>query len=527
MYRTIKYIGRAGWVVLALGSLISCGGNSMKKANETPVPPAAAPAMPRRVLESRIAGSWYTRNPTQLAAELQGYLDEAQSVPLDSVQALILPHAGYQYSGRVAAFGVKQLAGRKYSRVIVMGPTHRVPMSNVISFPEATHVSTPLGEIPLDTAFIAELKKHRPFQSIRKAYEGEHSVEIEFPLLQMVLKDFQLVPLVVGQMDEPSVRAAAQVLCSLVDEKTLVVVSSDFTHYGSNYGYLPFRDNVRANLEKLDMGAYAEIEKKSVSGFIDYCERTGATICGLNPIAVLLAMLPASSQGHLLKYDTSGRMMNDEQNSVSYFSIAFSGAWVRGPAVQVREPDEKAILTPEEKKTLLELARKTLAYYFEHRKKPSPEDLGITITPDMKAVMGAFVTLTEGGQLRGCIGEIVPRRPLYQAVMDHALNAALNDWRFSPVDPSEMSRLVFEISALTPPHPVNGYNEIVIGKHGMTVSKNSRSAVFLPQVAPEQGWTLDETLTHLSVKAGLPPDAWKEGAEFEVFEAVVFSEGEE
>ena len=523
MHRTIKDIGRVGWIVLALGSFVSCGGNSMNKSTETNTPVTP----PRRVMESQIAGSWYTRNPDQLAAELQGYLDEASTVPLDSIQALILPHAGYQYSGRVAAFGVRQLSGRKYKRVIVMGPTHRVPMGNVISFPEATHVATPLGEIPLDTAFIAELKKHRPFQAVRMAHEGEHSVEIEFPLLQMVLKDFQLVPLVVGQMDESSVQAAADVLRSLVDEKTLVVVSSDFTHYGANFNYLPFRTNVFENLKKLDMGAYAEIEKKSASGFVNYCEKTGATICGLNPIAVLLAMLPENSRSHLLKYDTSGRMMNDERSSVSYLCVAFSGTWIQGPPVPAREADSKAVLTADEKKTLLELARKTLAYYFEHRKKPSPGDLGITITPAMQAVMGAFVTLTEGGQLRGCIGEIAPYRPLYQAVMDHALNSALNDRRFPQVSPSEMSRLVFEISALTPPEPVDGYSEIQIGRHGMTLTKNGRSAVFLPQVAPEQGWTLEETLTHLSMKAGLPPDAWEEGAEFEVFEAVVFSEGEE
>ena len=499
----------------------------MKKTTEKTTPATAAEAMPRRVMESRIAGSWYTKNRAQLAAELQGYLDEAKVVPLDSIQALILPHAGYQYSGRVAAFGVRQLAGRKYGRVIVMGPTHRVPMNDIISVPEATHLSTPLGEIPLDTAFLEQLKKHRPFKSVPMAYEGEHSVEIEIPLLQMVLKDFQLVPLVVGQMDESSVRAAAEVLRSLVDEKTLVVVSSDFTHYGANFNYLPFLKNVRENLEKLDMGAYAEIEKKSASGFVNYCEKTGATICGLNPIAILLAMLPEDSKSHLLKYDTSGRMMNDERSSVSYLSVAFSGAWVQGPPVPAEESESKAVLTAAEKKTLLELARKTLAYYFERRKKPSPEDLGIAITPAMRTVMGAFVTLTENGQLRGCIGEIAPYRPLYQAVMDHALNSALNDRRFPQVSPSEMPRLVFEISALTPPQPVGGYSEIQIGKHGMTLTKNGRSAVFLPQVAPEQGWTLEETLTHLSMKAGLPPDAWKEGTEFEVFEAVVFSEGEE
>ena len=144
----------------------------------------------------------------------------------------------------------------------------------------------------------------------------------------------------------------------------------------------------------------------------------------------------------------------------------------------------------------------------------------------MKQIMGAFVTLHENGKLRGCIGEIVPRRPLYVAAMAHAVNSALRDYRFSHVDIDEIPKLEFEISALTPSKPVKSCKGIVIGKHGMTIQKNGRSAVFLPQVAPEQGWNLEQTLTHLSMKAGLPPDAWKADAKFTVFEAIVFNDKE-
>jgi len=150
--------------------------------------------------------------------------------------------------------------------------------------------------------------------------------------------------------------------------------------------------------------------------------------------------------------------------------------------------------------------------------------MGLDASSGMRETMGAFVTLHKHGQLRGCIGEIVPRRPLYEAVMDHAVNAALNDHRFPPVEAQELSDLHFEISALTPPKPVDSYQDIEVGRHGMTLEKHGRRAVFLPQVAPEQGWDIAETLTHLATKAGLPPDAWEEGASYTVFEAVVFGE---
>ena len=142
----------------------------------------------------------------------------------------------------------------------------------------------------------------------------------------------------------------------------------------------------------------------------------------------------------------------------------------------------------------------------------------------MKAVRGGFVTLHKRGDLRGCIGEIVPRREVWKVVREQALNAAFHDPRFSPLSEDELGEVELELSILTPPKPVASWKDIVIGKHGMVLSKGGRSAVFLPQVAPEQGWGIEETLTHLSMKAGLPPDAWQSGADYLVFEAQVIHE---
>jgi AmmeMemoRadiSam system protein A len=202
--------------------------------------------------------------------------------------------------------------------------------------------------------------------------------------------------------------------------------------------------------------------------------------------------------------------------------MAFTGKWPKPGKGQVR----RTVLTENDKKNLLKLARKTLFYYMKYGKIPAPKELGIIITPNMKKKMGVFVTLHKNGMLRGCIGEIFPRRPLYEAIMHQAINSALRDYRFPRVTEQEIPDLEFEISALTPPKAVSSYRDIVIGKDGMTISKDGHFAVFLPQVAPEQGWDLEQTLTHLSRKAGLSPNAWKTGANFTVFQAIVFNEKE-
>jgi hypothetical protein len=234
-------------------------------------------------------------------------------------------------------------------------------------------------------------------------------------------------------------------------------------------------------------------------------------------------MLPAESEAHLIKYDTSGHITGDMNNSVSYLAIAFTGAWEKGQPVEAKA-QETPPLTEEDEAQLLTLARATLEGRVTNGRAPTPDQLGIKITPGMTRIMGAFVTLKEHGELRGCIGEIFPSRALYKAVVERAIDAGTRDYRFRPVTETELPALHYEISALTEPKPVASYNDIVLGRHGIVIEKNGRSAVFLPQVPGEQGWDLPTTLTALSQKAGLPPDAWKEGASFTVFEAIVFSE---
>jgi len=475
------------------------------------------------VLRSALAGSWYSADPNVLGKQLDGFFKKAEAQPIDDVIAFILPHAGYRYSGQTAAVGLKTTK-RKYKRIVVIGPSHRVFMEDLLSVPRVTHYETPLGKTALDVEFVDKLLRYPVFQNVPRAHEGEHSVQIELPLLQRYFggkgADFKFVPIVAGRCSAETVARVGRILRSLLDEDTLVIASSDFVHYGSRFNYVPFKKNVPEEIKKIDMGSYEYIAKLDAKGFLDYKERTGATICGYVPVAILLSVIEKDSEARLIKYATSGELTGDYSNSVSYLSVAFSGKWAKGGEVEPRNGK----LSEEDKEGLLTLARKALLWAVEKRQIPEAGDLGVEISDEMKCPRGAFVTLKKDHRLRGCIGDIFPRQPLYKSVIANAVNAGLRDRRFRPVTIDECKDITIEISALTTPSPVNSAEKIRIGTDGIVLRKGGRSAVYLPQVAPEQGWDLDQTLTHLSQKAGLAGDAWKDGAKFLVFQADVFGE---
>lgn len=471
------------------------------------------------VLKSELAGVWYTEDSKRLAREIDVYLDAVEPRIDTDIMALLLPHAGYRYSGMVAAHAVKQIAGRSFSRVVVIGPSHRVALMDAVSIPDVDAVETPLGRIEIDRELVERLWKNNRFQSHLGAHLHEHSVQIELPFLQRALGTFKVVPIVCGELSETSALEIGDALLENIDADTLVVISSDFTHFGRGFGYVPFADDIEANLRELDMGAFDRVEKKDLHGFLQYVQKTGATICGRSPISVLLSMLPDEAKVQLLKYDTSGNLTGDWMHCVSYVSAAVAGKWETACADGLH-CEREHILTESDKIGLLRLAR----YCIASRLKTKVEKPGLEITSAMCEIMGAFVTLHRNGHLRGCIGEIFPRRELYEAVKEQAVNAAFHDPRFPRLREEELSDIDIEISALTAPHPVNSYEDIEIGKHGIVLYKGARSAVFLPQVAPEQRWNLDQTLSHLAMKAGLGPDAWKSDCEFHVFEAIVFGE---
>jgi AmmeMemoRadiSam system protein B/AmmeMemoRadiSam system protein A len=510
------------------------------KENEEEVRP-----FPQRLRKPAVAGSWYPDDREELAKLVDGYLEQAAPAAgvAGEVIGLISPHAGYSFSGKAAATGFKLLRGRDIRRVVVLAVSHQVPFRGA-SIADVTHYETPLGLIPLDREAVARLRREKVVGTVEAAHQREHSLEIQLPLLQRVLtKGFSLVPVLLSRMEEQDYTVLAKALADVVDQHTVVVASSDFTHRGPNYSYeLPAgQGSIKDRLAKLDQGSIDRILKLSRKELLAYAQSTGTTICGLAPIAVLLELLAAQQgiKGHLVSHYTSGDVTGSWTNTVTYIDIAFTGSWPkRSKLEQARSAGEKVFpLSVADKRTLLKLARASLEASVR-RGSYDPRVLdAAAVPPSLRRKAGAFVTLKckqrsgaacvgKGDGLRGCIGTIPPIDPVVEAVTQRAASAALEDPRFPTVSADELKHITVEVSVLTPPREVKGAQEIVIGRHGIILRKEGRSATFLPQVAPEQGWDRETTLRHLAMKAGLGPDGWREGASFSVYEAIVFTEGE-
>ncbi len=524
------------------------GGEERRQGDPGPARPG--PASEGRIHPSPIAGTWYPADPTALRELLEGFLERAPGIADQEaarLEALIVPHAGYAFSGQTAAYGYRVLGQRRPRRVVLLGPSHYASFRG-LSLGDYDAYETPLGRVPVDPEG-RSLARGCPLVDFHEeAHLREHSVDIQIPFLQVLFPDDppRIVPLLVGSLREVDYPRVASCIRGLLDPETVLVVSSDFTHYGPRYGYLPFPLDGRTaeRLRALDEGACGEILRLDRKGFLAYQARTGITICGYRPIALLLEMLSPRTRARRLFYTTSGRVTGDYRNSVSYCSLIFlqaRGSEGPGTAPPPKEGKESAMkdgrnppgktgragggLDPSEKATLLRLSRDTLEAYIRRHETPDPLGGGYAITEALRQPRGAFVTLTKGGRLRGCIGYIQPIAPLYRTVQENTINAATRDTRFPPVSPEELPEIHIEISALSVPEPVASYREIEIGKHGIILKHGYAQAVFLPQVAPEQGWDLPETLRHLSLKAGLAPDAWRDPeAEFLVFTAEVFEE---
>jgi MEMO1 family protein len=486
-----------------------------------------------------LAGTWYPGDPEALRLAVVSYIlgegTETGPPAGASPVAIIVPHAGYVYSGAIAGKGYAAVRGRKYQRVIVLGPSHRTAFDGA-ALPDEKAWRTPLGEVPLDVKALIALALRPGFARLPAAHAQEHCLEIQLPFLQTALTPgFRLIPIVIGQLSPEDCGEIADGLKDLLGPGTLLVISSDFTHYGPNYDYVPFREKIPERIKEVDDQAAAAIRALSPTDFEAACSRTGATICGREPIRVLLTLLQGGrTRVETLGYARSGDLMGDFTNSVSYFAFAFSpsdgggGGGSTGPGSNEgagAAPPGPRKLDADEGAFLLGLARETIAAALNGTKAPPAEiparfDKG----SPLREVRGVFVTLTEDGDLRGCIGSIVGEEPLVKGVSHQAINSAFHDPRFAKLRREELDHVEIEISVLTPPVSIPSYEAIEVGRHGVLIEKHGNRAVFLPQVAPEQGWDRDTMLRYLCRKAGLEPDDWKSGANFEVFEAQILEE---
>lgn len=271
-----------------------------------------------------VAGTWYPANPAKLRREVEEHLGSTRGAEVAAKPlVLIAPHAGYVYSGEVAGTVFRLLRAMPVERVLLLGPTHYFGFHGVV-VPRASAYRTPLGDAPIDRGAAEDLGARPGFRMDDRPFEPEHSLEAEIPFLQRILSPgWCVVPVLVGEV-APGREAEdfAGALAPLITPRTLVVISSDFTHYGARFGYVPFRSDVPEGIRRIDMDAIRFIEAGDADAFAAYVGETGATICGRRPIEIGLRLLGPDARGCLVAYDTSGRMTNDWAHSVSYASVA-------------------------------------------------------------------------------------------------------------------------------------------------------------------------------------------------------------
>lgn len=479
------------------------------------------------VKEPNVAGAFYPRDAQDLASAVRWYLDNAKDVKVEGEPVvLIVPHAGYVYSAPVAAYGFKAVEGKAYETVVILGPSHYFPFHGASVYSRGTF-RTPLGTLDIDTAAASSfLASGKGLVVDEQGYfEQEHSIEVELPFLQSVLKPgFKILPVLVGDMNYDECLRLASFLADLSNGRNmLVVVSTDLSHYKTYREALDYDARTAAYLAAFD-----------TRGLWDAVASTGWNVCGIRPLVAGMeyARQIGADEFSLLRAANSGDTAGGRDRVVGYLSAVLSKPQDgRSPAPVAAQDDSitqndtgESMLTQQDKKRLLEIARETIAAHTAGKSLPVFHESGA----GLNLKRGCFVTLRERGSLRGCIGLFSSDEPLYRSVQSMAVASSSQDYRFSPVRPQELKDITIEISVLSEPGLIDDWKKIRLGIDGVIVRRGYSSGVFLPQVATETGWDLETFLSELcSQKAGLPSDCYKDpGTKIYTFQAEIFSEEE-
>jgi hypothetical protein len=514
---------RTWWrLVVGLAVVAAGAGLAAVQSQRRAAQPTAQPTAATQVREPAVAGSFYPAESSALRKAVEQFIGQAQVArERGELIALIVPHAGYEYSGKVAGCAYRQIEGRKYDTVVIVGPSHRVPFRGV-ALSGAGAWRTPLGHVPIDAdAERAVAAADSKAQVLPEAHEVEHSVEVQVPFLQCTLKRFALVPVTMVDFSQTNCEALASALASIARRKrVLLVASSDMSHYPD------YADAVRVDkatlraIETLDARA---VEKAAAREMSAGTANLATVLCGEGPVKTILmaARKLGANRVRVLRYANSGDVSGgDRSRVVGYCAVAiYRVKGLRAPGL--REPGSPQALNLLQQKRLLRFARTAIEKYVTSREVVECRERDDALLQSA----GAFVTLKKQGALRGCIGRMEARGPLCTTVRDMAIAAAVQDRRFPPVTKEELPELKIEISVLSPLRRVSNPGEIDIKKHGIVVESDGSSGVFLPQVARETGWSKEVLLSELcGQKAGLPRDAWKHGATLYVFTVQEFHE---
>ncbi|MEO0072784.1 MAG: AmmeMemoRadiSam system protein B [candidate division WOR-3 bacterium] len=466
------------------------------------------------IREAIVSGQFYPQSKETLKKTINDLLAATPQVQIsDKIIGIIVPHAGYPYSGTTASYAYKAIAGKKYQIVIMLGPSHQAYIKNFAVYGKGKW-RTPLGEVAVAEELASSIIKEAPNKIIHQpeAHTYEHSLEVQLPFLQTVLKDFRIVPIMMLHPSYEDCRLLAQAIAKhCQDQEVLILASSDLYH---GYSY--------TECQRTDSTTLNYITKFDIQGLYDALGSGKAQACGGYPIVVLMmvAELLGAREIKLLHRTNS----NDVIGEKGGYCVGYAALAVTKKAslnMQAGQNQSFIMLSAEEKKELLKIARQSIESFVKTNKRPEFTPL----SDKLKEKYGVFVTIKKNNELRGCIGYIEGLKPLYLAVSEMAIAAATEDPRFPPVRPSELPYLSLEITILSPLKKITKISEIEVGKHGLVVKKGLRQGLLLPQVATEYNWDRETFLSHTCWKAGLPDNAWKDpDTEIYIFEGLIISE---
>jgi len=497
----------AAILIIVLAGLGACGNRTRAEVR----PPA-------------VAGQFYPSNPQTLKIAVQQFLADSIEIPMEKPIALLVPHAGLIYSGQICADAYRQVQGRYYDTIVLLGVNHTTPGFSGISLGDYRGFRTPLGDSAVDEDTVsALLAACKDCSRNREVHAREHSIEIQLPFVQSLFPKARIIPVIIHPPDSTLCARFGSALAKVLKGKqALIVISSDLAHYPT--GENAFKSDRRT------LATIAGLDSAKVASMMRVLDYPGLDTRACGEAAILAGMTAAKKLGAtravVAGYANSADVaIGDEERAVGYGAVVLTtGLAPSSTSVLDRSPapTQATPLQDAEKRALLSFARESIRRYLTTQTLP----LARSLPARTQFPQGAFVTLKKSGQLRGCIGHIPGDRALGKTVGAVALQAAFGDSRFSPVERSEVKDLEIEISVLTPMKPVDSVREIVVGRDGVLMCASGTSAIFLPQVAVENKWSREEMLDNLCVKAEQPAGCWKNDARFQTFQAEVFSESQ-
>jgi AmmeMemoRadiSam system protein B/AmmeMemoRadiSam system protein A len=468
------------------------------------------------VREPVVAGAFYPADKKELKAVLNKLFSEAEKKEIKGkIKGIIVPHAGYPYSGWTAAKVFKQIEDESFESVILLGPSHQV-FFNGFSVYRSGSWKTPLGNVPIDESLADSLiAEDTIIDFFPQAHANEHSLEVEIPFLQTILDNFKIVPIVAGSQDPGACKILSDAIVKVCKDKNVLLLASSDLYHGHSYNECYNSDSMVLKT----VGAF------DADGFKKLLTQNQNIACGAGPIYVVLLSTRAMGANSctLIEHTTSGDVTGQKEGYIVGYAGFVISKNNSGDIKQTTNKENEEILNKEEKKFLLDIARKSINAAVKGKSTIEFEPP----TERLREPKGVFVTLNKKGNLRGCIGYIQAVKPLYKSVSEMAVSAALKDPRFPPVSPQEIPDLTIEISVLTPLQKLENLEDVKVGRDGLYIKKGISSGLLLPQVATEYGWDRETFLEQTCYKAGLPSNAYKDpDTQIYTFQALIFNEQE-